>query len=344
VRTVLAIILTILSGIANILLAIGYFIRRALGFLNRTKRGLGLTIIVTACIVAFLSLKGAMPFMAIFGTSMEPELHAGNLILIEKVPQDEVEEGDIIVFTLPSAVREYYNYPAVVAHRVIKVRESEAGITWRTKGDNAGEDPFSVRPQDLLGQVSNQIPYLGFPLLFFQSQQGLIFIVIALFLLTIYLYAEEISRGRKKLHRGIFAPVIQESQHTSQALEQRIDQRIHSTEQEVERRIETTEKGMEYTQQALNNFASAMNEYAKHLQSHTSAIQGLSEASHELKRGAADQNKVLARMLEFMEQTPPPPEKTEKTAPPEVKKPPRTKEKKYPPGCYRSRPRPTSEK
>ncbi len=211
-----------------------------------------------------------MPFMAVFGTSMEPELQAGDLILISGVSPSEVKVGDIIVFTIPSAVREHYNYPPVVAHRVIKVTSSAGGVNFRTKGDNTGEDPFTVRPQDLRGQVSNQIPYLGFPLLFFQSQQGLIFIAVALFLFALFLYADEINRGRRTIHRGIFAPIIEENQHTSQVLEQR---------------MESTEKGMEHTQQALNSFASAVAEYAKHLQSHTAAIQGLSEASQELKKG-----------------------------------------------------------
>lgn len=126
------------------------------------KRALALLFIIVACVVGFLSIRGTMPFMPVFGTSMEPELKAGNLILIEEVSPSEVKVDDIIVFSIPAAVREYYNYPPVVAHRVIKVRTSEPGLTFRTKGDNTGEDPFTVRPQDLRGTVSQQIPYLVF--------------------------------------------------------------------------------------------------------------------------------------------------------------------------------------
>ena len=279
------------------------------------KRALALIIITAACIVGFLSIRGVMPFMAVYGISMEPELQAGDLILIEEVDPSEVKVGDIIVFTIPAAVREYYNYPPIVAHRVLKIRELEKteGVTFRTKGDNTGEDPFTVRPQDIRGQVSQQIPYLGLPFLFFQSQQGLIFIVLSLSLLTFYLYAGEISHGRQWAHQVIFAPVIKENQRTNQLMEQK---------------LESTEKGMEFTQQALNSFASAMAEYAKHLQSHTSAIQGLSEASHELKKGAAEQNQFLARLLETVERTGPEPQPAEPT--PEIK------EGKYPPGCFKS--------
>ena len=292
----------------------------AAGFLSirGMKRALALALIVAAVVVGFLSIRGAMPFMAIIGTSMQPEYEPGDLILIGEVSPSDIEVGDVIVYTIPPAVRAVYNYPLVVAHRVIKVDITQGTTYFRTKGDNTGEDPFTVRPEDLRGQVSNRISHLGFPLLFMQSNYGLIFIVTGLCLLTLYLYADELSLGRRTVQRGIFAPVIEESQRSSRILE---------------RRIETTEKGMAGTQQALNNFASAIAEYAGHLKSHTSAIQGLSEASQELKKGAAEQNKVLGHMVEIMGQRAPRAE--------EVK--PEVEEVGFPPGCVRNRRQPTEE-
>lgn len=273
-------------GVLALIVIIATYIARLLS-IRGVKRALALVVIITACVTGFLSIRGTMPFIPVLGISMEPELHTGDLVLIKEISPSEVKVGDIIVFTIPQAVREYYNYPPVIAHRVKEVRTSEDGVTFRTKGDNSGEDPFTVRPQDLRGEVNSQVRYLGFPLLFFQSQQGLVFVVVALCLLTFYLYANEISRGGQKLHRGIFAPVIEENQRTSRILE---------------RRMKTTEKGMAVTQQALNSFASAIAEYAEHLKSHTSAIQGLNEASQELKKGAVEQNKILSRLVETMEE------------------------------------------
>jgi signal peptidase I len=298
------------------------------------KRALGLILIIAAGIAGFMSIRGTMPFMPVFGTSMEPVLKAGALILIEEISPAEVKEGDIIVFTIPPMVREAYNYPLVIAHRV-KTVITEPALAFRTKGDNTGEDPFTVRPQDIRGTVSQQIPYLGFPLLFFQSRQGLIFIIITLCLLTIHLYSEQLGRGGQKVQKGIFAPVIEESRRNSRVME---------------RRIASTEKGMVSTQQALEKFASAIAVYAQHLQSHTSAIQGLSEASQELKRSAAEQSKVLIRLMEVME---PGAVKTEKVIPrveevapkveviPAVEEvAPKVEEVKFPPGCIRSRQQP----
>ena len=281
------------------------------------KRALTLIILIAVVTVGFLSIRGTMPFLPVFGTSMEPEFKAGNLILIENISASEVEVGDIIVFEVPAAVREYYNYPPLVAHRVININPET--MTFRTKGDNTGEDPFTVRAQDIKGIVGQQIPYLGLPLLFMQSDYGLIFTIIALSLLALYLYGGELSRGKQTVQRGIFAPVIEESRRSSRVLE---------------RRIETTEKGTVGTQQALNSFAGAIAEYAEHLKSHTSAVQGLSEASQELKKGAGEQNKVLSRLTEVMEQTKP---KVEEVTP-------EVEEIKFPPGCVRSRRQPTEEK
>ena len=61
--------------------------------------------------------------------------------------------------------------------------------------------------------------------------------------------------------------------------------------------MESNEQRMASTEQALEKFSSAIADYARHLSSHTSAIQGLAEASHELKNSAAEQNRVLAHLL-----------------------------------------------
>jgi signal peptidase I len=246
------------------------------------KRAIGLILVVAACVAGFLSVRGALPFIPIYGHSMEPTLHSGNLLFVEPIKPEDIQVGDIIVYTVPAAVRDYYNYPPTVSHRVVEIW-TEPTLSFRTKGDNTGEDPFTILPQNIRGTVGKQIPYLGLPLLFFQSQQGMIFTIIALSLLALFMYGGELGRGGNFLHQGIFAPVIREEKRASR---------------ELGRKIEETESRMNATEDALEKFAGAVAEYAQHLASHTSAIQGLSEASHELKKGAAEQNQVLAALLD----------------------------------------------
>jgi signal peptidase I len=251
------------------------------------KRAASLIFIVAITLVGFLSIRGTLPFMPIFGTSMEPWLHAGDLIVIKETAVRDIKVGDVIVFTVSSQIRDHYNYPPTVAHRVVKVVEQPGGtIVFRTKGDNTGEDPFSTLPQGIRGKVSERVPFIGFPFLFLQSKQGLIFVVISLILLAIYLYLDEITMGRRKIQEGVFSPVLSDNRRRGRVLEGR---------------TETLERGMEATQHALESFAGAIGEYAEHLKSHTSAIQGLAEASHELKRSAVEQNKVLANLTGVME-------------------------------------------
>jgi signal peptidase len=256
------------------------------------KRAIGLVFLTLVCIVGFLTIKGTLPFMPIFGNSMFPTLKSGSLLTIKSVNPNDVKVGDIIVYNVPAMVRDYYNYPPVVSHRVIEIK-TVPSLGFRTKGDNTGEDPFTIRPMDIRGTVGKQIPYLGLPLLFFQSQQGLIFVIIALGLLTIFLYGGELLHGGAALHRGIFAPVINEEKRTNRALT---------------RKIESTEKKIDTTEQALGKFTAAIGEYAQHLASHTSAVKSLAEASQELKKGAAEQNRVLIAFVENMSKTPPIPE------------------------------------
>ena len=277
--------------------------------------------------------------MPIFGSSMEPTLQSGSLMIIEPVDPYKVEVGDVIVYNVPTLIRELYSYPPMVAHRVIKVNQDVGLLSFRTKGDNTGEDPFAVRPGDIRGKVGDQIPYLGLPLLFLQSQQGLIFISVALSLLALFLYSDELNRGRQNMHKLVFSPIIKEGYRTNREIAQKID---------------STEQRMNGTEIALEKFASAIAEYATHLASHTSAIQGLAEASHELKRSAAEQNRVITRLMENMSQ-PNISQPGYRMGPPEQPKPKRMDVisqveetilhleetmpggPAYPPGCYRSR-------
>jgi hypothetical protein len=172
------------------------------------------------------------------------------------------------------------------------------------------------------------------------SQQGIAFIVIPFILLALFLFSHEISRGLRTLHRWIFSPVINE--------EKRINWMITS-------KIAATEEKMMATEEALGKFATAITDYAQHLSSHTSAIQGLNEASHELKKGAAEQNLALMRFMDNKEppeprrETPawkiepstPAPEKRmfsfEEPATEPVSKMPEKDQTRFPPGCARNR-------
>ncbi len=91
------------------------------------------------------------------------------------------------------------------------------------------------------------------------------------------------------------------------------------------------------TEQTLRELTEAIAEYALHLKSHTAAIQGLSEASQELKQSAAEQNRILVDLVNAITQTPPvkePVNASEHEPPPPIEK------TTHPPGCYNNQRQP----
>jgi len=98
-----------------------------------------------------------------------------------------------------------------------------------------------------------------------------------------------------------------------------------------------SDEWMTRTEQTLRELTEAVSEYALHLKSHTAAIQGLSEASQELKRSAAEQNRVLAELVNAIKQTP------SRTEPAIAGKPepvPPPGKDIHPPGCYHGHQKP----
>ncbi len=238
------------------------------------KRAIGLILISFLCVVGFLSVWGNIPFAPVFDSSMEPELQSGSLLVIRSVEVANIEEGDIIVARVPDTIREDYNYPPTIAHRVVEIKKDQLGISLQTRGDNAYDDPFLVRSWDIRGTIGSQIPYFGLPLLLLQSRLAMVFIIVAIVLLALFLYVNEISLGVGRIFRNALSPIVEEG---------------HRTDLVLSRRFEGTER-------ALDNFANAMQLYAQHMASHTSAIQGLSEASQSLRGSAAEQNRILGHL------------------------------------------------
>jgi len=119
----------------------------------------------------------------------------------------------------------------------------------------------------------------------------------------------------RKMLDGVFGSII--SKHQS---------RIYMSELVVERMA----RGMDEIQLAQDRFAKAMIQYSEQIENHTSAIEGLSKASHELTISAAEQNKVLTRLIKLLEQSPAGVEKM-------IPEPEEEKEAEtivFPPGCY----------
>lgn len=98
--------------------------------------------------------------------SMEPEIFPGDIVLIQKILEEDkiykLMEGDVINFK-----RDGYT----VTHRIEEIITDEAGNrSFRTKGDNnKSADEIIVEPNDINGIVVNVVPKVGYPILLLKS-------------------------------------------------------------------------------------------------------------------------------------------------------------------------------
>ncbi len=135
---------------------------------------------------------GGVSPMIVLTESMDPQIKAGDIILIKAIEAEDVEVGDVISFFDPAG-----NGTSVVTHRV-KDKKVEGGvIKFQTKGDNNNtEDRLWVSENALVGEWTGfRIPLIGHIALFMQTSYGLVIcILVPLGLLVGY----EVWRRRKE--------------------------------------------------------------------------------------------------------------------------------------------------
>jgi len=119
------------------------------------------------------------PFTIVTGTSMQPTILPGSVALIAKVPFNELQKGDVIVFspqlaqlfpcdsTPTSSLTGETQVPCYVIHRIVNIQTDASGdriIT--TKGDaNSGSIPLidtNISKSMYIGKVVLQFPLAGY--------------------------------------------------------------------------------------------------------------------------------------------------------------------------------------
>jgi signal peptidase I len=110
-------------------------------------------------------LGGPASYLIVSGTSMDPTLHTGDLVVAVERPSYRV--GDIISYHVPSGPGK----GALIIHRIIG---GSAQIGFLTKGDNRqGPDDWHPKGADVDGQMVLQVPRAGDALTFLHTPLGL---------------------------------------------------------------------------------------------------------------------------------------------------------------------------
>ncbi|MBR7042215.1 MAG: signal peptidase I, partial [Bacilli bacterium] len=109
--------------------------------------------------------------------SMVPNIMIKDVVVTKKIPEEELEVGDIITFISPDQ-----RFGGIsVTHRIIdKIYDDEAGVyKYRTQGDaNNVADSVPVPNANILGKVILKIPKLGYIQDILSSKGGLIILVL----------------------------------------------------------------------------------------------------------------------------------------------------------------------
>lgn len=139
------------------------------------------TLIVLLAVVVVPRVSGAVPYTVLTG-SMQPTYPPGTLIVVKKVPTDELAVGTAVTYQLETGKA------AVVTHRIVTVKRNARGETlFVTKGDaNGAPDLKTVQPEQIRGKVWYSIPYLGHVNSVISGSQHVILLGAAVGLLLLY--------------------------------------------------------------------------------------------------------------------------------------------------------------
>lgn len=133
---------------------------------------------------------------AVLSGSMNPAFDTGSLVAVKPVDSASLQVGDIIAFHSSSGM--------IVSHRIVSV-DREEGLSFITKGDaNAVADPSLIPAYRVIGTVGLAIPFLGRLLVFCQTKQGLLTLIIipALVILVLegrdlWFYAQQTDKEKR---------------------------------------------------------------------------------------------------------------------------------------------------
>ena len=125
--------------------------------------------------------------------SMEPEIPERSYILIERVPTDEIKEGDVIAF--------YSDDPSIQGmkntHRVVEIVGDHESFV--TQGDNnAVQDAVPARAEAVIGVYRQKLPFMSKIGRFLATKIGLLVAFTVIFAILMLLYMPDMMRITKE--------------------------------------------------------------------------------------------------------------------------------------------------
>lgn len=111
-------------------------------------------------------LRGGTAYVIVSGNSMEPTLHAGDVVLT--VRRGSYDVGDVVAYRIPKGGP---GAGVLVIHRIVG---GSASAGYVMQGDNrAGRDAWRPRPRGIAGEAAVTVPRLGVALAWLRTPLGL---------------------------------------------------------------------------------------------------------------------------------------------------------------------------
>ena len=127
--------------------------------------------------------------------SMEPNIKDGDIIIVKKDKEENLQKGDIITFQ---------NKSSIVTHRITNIEEKDGKKEYTNKGDNnIIEDLEKFTYEKIKGKVILKVPILGKLIILLENQ--IVFLLIILIILILVFWKvkiqekKEIRREKKKI-------------------------------------------------------------------------------------------------------------------------------------------------
>lgn len=129
-------------------------------------------------VFSFIPIPGNYKIFTVQSGSMEPTIHTGSLIFVK--PMADYAVGDIVT-------KKTEDPKVTITHRIISKEEIGGETVFETKGDaNDASDGTKFTKDGIVGKEFLKIPYLGYPVGYAKTSQGIIILIVIPAVIIIY--------------------------------------------------------------------------------------------------------------------------------------------------------------
>ena len=147
-----------------------------------------LIIIGVFVVFSFVPFPGNYKIFTVQSGSMQPAIKTGSLIFVR--PEKEYSINDVVTRTT-------IDPKITITHRIVEKNIADGQTVFKTRGDaNNAADSENVPQNSIIGKVLLAIPFLGYPVSYAKTTQGIILLIVIPAVIIIY---DELSKIKAEI-------------------------------------------------------------------------------------------------------------------------------------------------